>query len=75
MGESLTFRRPVEDVIGPALVNSAKLALLAFIIVVPLAIIGGVYAALNEGTAARQVHLPRAASRPPPCRTSCGPCS
>ena len=51
MGNSLAFRRPVEEVIGPALVNSAKLALLAFIIVVPLAIVGGVYAALNEGTA------------------------
>ena len=51
MGQSLAFDRPVEDVIGPALVNSAKLALLAFIIVVPLAIIGGVYAALNEGSA------------------------
>ncbi len=50
MGESQTFRRPVEEVIGPALVNSAKLALLAFVIVVPLAIIGGVYAALNEGS-------------------------
>jgi peptide/nickel transport system permease protein len=50
MGESLAFRRPVEDVIGPALVNSAKLALLAFLIVVPLAVIGGVYAALREGS-------------------------
>src|SRR5918998_994662 len=51
MGESRAFRQPVEEVIGPALVNSAKLALLAFIIVVPLAIVGGVYAALNEGSA------------------------
>jgi peptide/nickel transport system permease protein len=50
MGESLAFRRPVEDVIGPALVNSAKLALLAFIIVVPVAIAGGVWAALKEGS-------------------------
>jgi peptide/nickel transport system permease protein len=49
MGESLAFRRPVDDVLGPALVNSAKLALLAFVIVVPLAILGGVYAALKEG--------------------------
>ena len=44
------FRQPVEDVIGPAIVNSAKLALLAFIIVVPLAIAGGVWAALKEGS-------------------------
>jgi peptide/nickel transport system permease protein len=50
MGESRAFRRPVEDVIGPAIVNSAKLALLAFIIVVPLAIAGGVWAALKEGS-------------------------
>jgi peptide/nickel transport system permease protein len=50
MGDSLAFRRPVLDVIGDALVNSAKLAVLAFIIVVPLAVVGGVYAALNEGS-------------------------
>jgi peptide/nickel transport system permease protein len=48
-GESLAFRRPVGEVIGPALQNSAKLALLAFVIVVPLGILGGVVAALNEG--------------------------
>ncbi len=50
MGDSLAFRRPVEEVLGDALVNSAKLAVLAFIIVVPLSILGGVYAALNEGS-------------------------
>jgi peptide/nickel transport system permease protein len=52
MGESLAVRRgePVTDVIGSALRNSAKLALLAFIIVVPLAVVGGVIAALNEGS-------------------------
>jgi len=55
MGNSLAFRRPVDDVLGPALVNSAKLALLAFIIVVPLAIAGGVYAALKEGRPADRV--------------------
>jgi peptide/nickel transport system permease protein len=48
-GESLAFRRPVSEVIGPALANSAKLGLLAFLIVVPLGIAGGVVAALNEG--------------------------
>ena len=37
----------------PALVHSAKLAVLAFIIVVPLAILGGVVAALQGGHAAR----------------------
>jgi peptide/nickel transport system permease protein len=55
MGESLAFRRPVDDVLGPALVNSAKLALLAFVIVVPLAILGGVYAALKEGRPADRI--------------------
>jgi peptide/nickel transport system permease protein len=49
MGDSLAFRRPVGDVLGDALVNSLKLGILAFIIVVPLSIVGGVYAALHEG--------------------------
>ena len=50
MGRSVVLSRPVSSVIGDALVNSAKLALLAFIIVVPLAILGGVYAAFKEGS-------------------------
>ena len=50
LGDSRAFRRPVTEVIGPAIVNSAKLAVLAFIIVVPLAITGGVWAALKEGS-------------------------
>jgi peptide/nickel transport system permease protein len=49
-GESQAFRRPVGEVLGPAIKNSARLAVLAFIIVVPLAILGGVLAALHEGT-------------------------
>jgi len=48
-GESLAFRRPVGEVLGPALGRSAKLALLAFVIVVPLGILGGVIAARHEG--------------------------
>jgi peptide/nickel transport system permease protein len=51
MGESLSLRRPVSEVMWPALKNSAKLALLAFVIVVPLAIYGGVTAARHEGRA------------------------
>ncbi len=50
MGESVVQGRSVSSILGDALVNSAKLAVLAFIIVVPLAIFGGVYAALKEGT-------------------------
>ncbi len=49
LGDSYAFRRPVEDLVWPALQNSAKLALLAFVIVVPVAILGGVVAALGEG--------------------------
>jgi peptide/nickel transport system permease protein len=49
LGESYSQRRPVSDIIGPALENSAKLAVLAFFLVVPLAIVGGAIAALNEG--------------------------
>lgn len=49
LGESYAFRRPVAEMLGPALENSAKLALVAFLIVVPLGILGGVVAALKEG--------------------------
>jgi peptide/nickel transport system permease protein len=49
LGESYAQRRPVSDIVGPALENSAKLAFLAFLLVVPLGILGGVIAALKEG--------------------------
>jgi peptide/nickel transport system permease protein len=49
MGTSYAFREPVAPFIGSALANSAKLGLLAFIVVVPLGIAGGVWAALHEG--------------------------
>ena len=49
LGESAD-NRPVSDVLFDPIVASAKLALLAFIIVVPLAIVGGVIAAMKEGT-------------------------
>src|SRR5262249_56553610 len=41
-GTSTQFRAPAEPYISAALVNSLKLAALAFVIVVPLGIIGGV---------------------------------
>jgi peptide/nickel transport system permease protein len=50
MGQSLVLGRSVSSILGDAVLNSAKLALLAFIMVVPVAVIGGVYAALKEGT-------------------------
>jgi peptide/nickel transport system permease protein len=49
MGMSYTFRSPVAPFIADALVNSLKLAGLAFILVVPLGILGGVAAALKVG--------------------------
>ena len=49
LGDSYAFRRPVSNMLGTALWNSAKLAVLAFMLVVPLGILGGVVAALHEG--------------------------
>jgi peptide/nickel transport system permease protein len=49
LGTSVKTDRPVSDIVWPALWRSAKLAVLAFLIVVPLAILGGVFAALHEG--------------------------
>jgi len=48
-GQSYQFRSPVGPFLGAALINSLKLAALAFIIVVPLGILGGVVAALTYG--------------------------
>lgn len=49
MGVSYAFREPVAPFVAHALANSAKLAALAFVIVVPLGIASGVWAALHEG--------------------------
>lgn len=48
LGMSASLSRPVSGLLGRALVNSAKLAVVAFVIVVPLAIFGGVLAALRR---------------------------
>jgi len=48
-GTSWTFRQPVAPLVGDALLQSAKLGLLAFVVVVPLGIGGGVWAALHAG--------------------------
>jgi peptide/nickel transport system permease protein len=48
LGESLALGVPVSELIGDALLNSFKLAALAFVIVVPLSILGGVIAALRR---------------------------
>jgi len=49
LGDSLNFSRPVWDLLKRAIANSAKLALVAFVIVVPLGILGGVAAGLRQG--------------------------
>jgi peptide/nickel transport system permease protein len=49
MGRSYTFRAPVSPFINTALLNSLKLAAVAFAIVVPLSIGAGVYAAMRAG--------------------------
>jgi peptide/nickel transport system permease protein len=48
MGTSLAYGVPVSELIGSALGNSFKLAAFAFVMVVPLAILGGVVAALKR---------------------------
>jgi peptide/nickel transport system permease protein len=50
LGQSAVQGRSVSDILLDALVASSKLAVLAFVIVVPLAILGGVYAAIHEGS-------------------------
>jgi peptide/nickel transport system permease protein len=54
-GQSYQFRAPVWPFIHAALINSVKLAALAFVVVVPLGIAGGVVAALNAGRGADRV--------------------
>ena len=54
-GKSYTYQSAVEPFIRAALINSFKLAALAFVIVVPLGIIGGVIAALNAGRTADRI--------------------
>jgi peptide/nickel transport system permease protein len=48
LGTSLQYNVPVADLLGPSLVNSLKLAALAFVLVVPLSILGGTVAALRR---------------------------
>jgi peptide/nickel transport system permease protein len=55
LGNSLAYHVPVSTLIGDALVNSLKLAALAFVLVVPLAVLGGVIAALKRDRAVDRV--------------------
>ena len=54
-GTSYSYRTAVEPFVRAALINSVKLAVLAFVIVVPLGIIGGVIAALYAGRGADRI--------------------
>src|ERR1700736_168005 len=49
LGTSQEYHVSVSSLLGPALVTSLKLAAVAFVLVVPLSIIGGVAAALRRG--------------------------
>ena len=51
LGMSLQRQVPARDLLGPAIVNSAKLAMLAFLLCIPLSLLGGVIAALRYGNA------------------------
>ena len=51
LGMSLQRQVPAWDLLRPAIVNSAKLAVLAFVLCIPLSILGGVIAALRYGKA------------------------
>lgn len=55
LGESYAYRAPVAPFLWTALVNSAKLALVAFIMVVPLGLLGGTIAALYRDRAADRI--------------------
>ena len=49
LGQSMQYRGPVSELLGPAIGYSAKLAAVAFFLIVPISIAGGVIAAMNRG--------------------------
>lgn len=51
LGQSYAYRAPVAPFLGAALLNSAKLAIVAFLMVVPLGLLGGTLAALYRDRA------------------------
>ena len=55
LGKSYAYQSAVAPFVRAALINSIKLAALAFVIVVPLGIVGGVIAAFYEGRSADRV--------------------
>ncbi len=55
LGTSYQYQAPVGQFLWPAALKSLKLAAVAFVIVVPLSILGGVVAALRRGRAVDRV--------------------
>jgi peptide/nickel transport system permease protein len=55
MGRSYAYRAPVAPFVGTALANSAKLAAVAFLLVVPFSLLMGVVAALHVGRPADRI--------------------
>ena len=49
-GESYLYKKPVTELIGPALANSLKLTAVALVLAIPISLIGGVYAAYRRGS-------------------------
>lgn len=49
LGISMQTEKPVSDLILPAIGYSAKLALVAFVFIVPISILGGIAAAMKRG--------------------------
>ena len=50
LGMSLQYETPVSEILMPAIGYSARLAALAFLIIVPVGIAGGVYGAMRRST-------------------------
>jgi peptide/nickel transport system permease protein len=55
LGISYQYRTPVEPMLVSALANSAKLAIFALILIIPLGILGGVLAAMYAGRAVDRI--------------------
>jgi peptide/nickel transport system permease protein len=55
LGMSYAYRAPVAAFLETALLNSTKLALIAFLLVVPLGILGGIVSALYRGRATDRI--------------------
>ncbi len=49
LGDSVQYQSPVSEILLPAIGYSFRLATMAFLIVVPLSIFGGIIAAINRG--------------------------